>query len=105
MVDFLSQYSRHVWTLSFGGYVDRLREILRDDPSLARVTSANGVTPLWWLPDDEDQALEIVELLLAHGANPAARSKEGTTAADWAAKRGMTRVVTRLSRGLSPFYG
>jgi uncharacterized protein len=94
MVDFLSQYSRNVWTLSFGGYVDRLRAILRDDPSLAQVTSANGVTPLWWLPDDEDQALEIVELLLAHGANPAARSKEGTTAADWAAKRGMTRVVT-----------
>ena len=93
MVDFLSRYSRNVWTLSFGGYVDRLREILRDDPSLAQVTSANGVTPLWWLPDDEDRALEIVELLLAHGANPAARSKEGTTAADWAAKRGMTRVV------------
>ena len=102
MVEFLSRYSRSIWTLSFGGYVDRVRQILRDDPSLAKVTSSTGVTPLWWLPDDEDRALEIVDLLLLHGADPTARSKEGTTAADWAAKRGMTAVVARLKRGLSP---
>src|SRR6185503_16762619 len=36
MVDFLSRYTRNVWTLSFRGYVDRLREVLGDDPSLAK---------------------------------------------------------------------
>jgi hypothetical protein len=45
--------------------------------------------------------LEIVDLLLLYGADPTARSNEGTTAADWAAKRGMTAVVARLKRGLS----
>ncbi len=29
MVEFLSRYTRNVWTLAFRGYVDRLREILR----------------------------------------------------------------------------
>jgi ankyrin repeat protein len=96
MVDLLSRYSRNIWTLSSQGYVDRVRQILSDDPSLAKSTSADGVTPLWWLPDDEDKALEIVDLLMAQGADPAARSKRGTTAADWAEKRGMTQVVTRL---------
>ncbi len=101
MIELLSQYSRNIWTLSFQGYVDRVREILRDDPSLAKATSPNGITPLWWLPDDDERALEIVELLLSHGADPAARSKDGTTAADWAAKRGMTRIVSRI-KGDSP---
>jgi ankyrin repeat protein len=96
MVDLLSRYSRNIWTLSFRGYVARVREILRDEPALARQVGENGITPLWWLPDDEDQALEIVELLLAAGADPSLKSKSGSTAADWAQKRGMRRVVARL---------
>ena len=97
MVDLLSRYSRNIWTLSFRGYVARVREILRDAPALARQVGENGITPLWWLPDDEDQALEIVELLLAAGADPSLKSKSGSTAADWAQKRGMRRVVARLT--------
>ena len=31
----------------------------------------DGITPLWWLPDDEEKALEIAQLLLAAGADPA----------------------------------
>ena len=105
MVDFLSGYSRNIWTLSVRGYVDRVRQILSDDPSLAKSTSADGITPLWWLPDNEDEALEIVDLLIAQGADPAARSTRGTTAADWAEKRGMTRVVTRLKGDNPRFRG
>jgi ankyrin repeat protein len=96
MVDLLSRYSRNIWTLSFRGYVARVREILREEPALARQVGENGITPLWWLPDDEDQALEIVELLLAAGADPSLRSKSGSTAAEWALKRGMRRVAARL---------
>jgi ankyrin repeat protein len=40
----------------------------------------DGITPLWWLPDDEAKAMEIVEMLLAAGADPAIRSREGRTA-------------------------
>jgi hypothetical protein len=32
--------------------------------------------------------MQLVELLLAAGADPATRSKDGRTAADWARRRG-----------------
>ena len=97
VLEYLSRYSRNVWTLTFRGYVDRLREVLRADPSLARAASSDGMTPLWWLPDDEGKALAIAKLLLEHGANPAAVSKDGSTAADWARKRGMLGVARLLA--------
>lgn len=96
MIDLLSHTSRNIWTLSFRGYVDRVREILADDRSLARQSTSEGITPLWWLPDDESKALAIVDLLLACGADPSARSKEGTTATDWARRRGMLDVARTL---------
>ena len=96
MIDFLSRYTRNIWTLCFRGYVDRVREILRERPELARQADSEGITPLWWLPDDEQKAMEIVELLIAAGADPAARSREGRTAADWARTRGMLDVARRL---------
>jgi ankyrin repeat protein len=69
---------------------------LRADPSLAKVTARDGTTPLWWLPDDETRAIQIVELLLAHGADPASPNPTGKTAADWARERGMLDVAARL---------
>jgi ankyrin repeat protein len=102
MLDLLSRYSRNIWTLCFRGYVDRVHEVLHDNPDLARATDDDGVTPLWWLPDDEESALDIVELLLAHGADPFARNKHGQTAADWAMKRGMRDVAARLLVATGP---
>ncbi len=96
MVNFLSRHSRNIWTLCFRGYVDRVREVLAEDPGRARVATDDGITPLWWLPDDEAQAMEIVELLLAAGADASARSKNGGTAAVWARRRGMDKVANRL---------
>ena len=98
MVDFLSRHSREIWTLCFRGYVDRVRDILTEDPRRAQAISRDGSTPLWWLPDDEAKAMRIVELLLAAGADPSAKNKEGGTAADWARRRGMHDVATRLER-------
>jgi len=96
MIDFLSRYSRNIWTLTFRGYADRVRAVLREQPDLAKSTTKDGVTPLWWLPDDEEKALQIVDALVQHGADPNARSKEGSTALDWALRRGMARVAQRL---------
>jgi ankyrin repeat protein len=96
MIDLLSRYTREIWTLCFRGYVDRIREILKEDPTRARVVSNDGYTPLWWLPDDESKAIEIAELLIAAGADPLAKNKEGRTAADAARRRGMTTVAARL---------
>jgi hypothetical protein len=96
MVQLLSRHSRNIWILGANGYVDRVREILTEDPTLARGVTSDGYTPLWWLPDDEAKAMQIVELLLAAGANPSAKSKDGETAADRARRRGMRDVASRL---------
>jgi len=105
MIDFLSQYSRNVWTLAFRGYVDRLREVLAAESELAKSVSSDGITPLWWLPDDEAKALEIVDMLIAHGANPSSRSKTGSTAKDWALKRGMLEVAAKLTAAATDHPG
>jgi len=100
MLDFLSRHSREPFRLAWCGYVDRLREVIREQPELAKAIDHQGYTLLWWLPDDEDKALAIVDLALAHGVDPSARSK-GRTAADWAATREMTRVEQRLRASAS----
>jgi uncharacterized protein len=96
MLDFLSRHSLDIWRLCFRGYVDRVREILDEDPRRAHVVDRQGHTPLWWLPDDEATARQIVELLLAAGVDPGARSQDGRTAADWARRRGMHDVAARI---------
>jgi ankyrin repeat protein len=97
MVQFLSTRSRDIWALCCNGCVDRVREILAEDRGLARLASKEGITPLWWLPDDEVQAMQIVELLLAAGADASLKNQNGRTAADWARSRGMEEVANRLS--------
>lgn len=96
MVELLGRYSRNVWSLTYTGRVERLREVLRDEPELARITSSRGDTPLMWLPDDAAAALEIASLLVENGADPARRNVQGSTAADIAAKRGLDAVAQLL---------
>jgi hypothetical protein len=97
MVDFLAERSRDVWHLAFNGKLERLRAVLSDEPDRARELSADGVTPLWWLPNDEAQAVGVAELLLAHGTDPRVRSKGGTTAADAARRRGLDDAADLIS--------
>lgn len=95
MIDLLTRHSRDVWNLTSLGHVDRLREVVAAEPRRAKISW--GTTPLFWLPEDEDKALEIAKLLLEHGADPNFRSKkDGWTAADVARKRGMRRVTALL---------
>ena len=96
MIDLLAPYSRDLWTLAFSGKVDRLRELLSADASLAKWVLPNGVTPLMRLPDDETKARQIAELFLAKGADPSLRNDEGMTAADIAERRGMDEIAALL---------
>jgi hypothetical protein len=95
-VALLGRVSRDVWHLVTTGNVARLRELLAAEPALARVASREGDTPLMWLPDDEARAIEMIELLVAHGADPAARRADGATAAGRAAQRGMDEAAALL---------
>jgi ankyrin repeat protein len=101
MVELLSRHSRDICTLAFNGYVDRLRRILAEGPDPGALADDSGITPLWWLPDAEATAMEIVELLLAAGVDPARKSKDGRTAADWARRRGMPEVAARLETAIA----
>jgi ankyrin repeat protein len=94
-IELLAPHSRDVWELTPLGRVERLREVLTAEPRLARETWRT--TPLFWLPDDEDAAGETVKLFLDHGADAAFRSeKDGSTAAEIARRRGLTRAAELL---------
>ena len=94
-IDLLRRVSRDFFQLTWTGNVDRLRELLRVEPELAKLVD-EGQTPLMWLPDDDSRAMEIARLLLANGADPSIRNKEGETAADRARERGLYDVAEML---------
>lgn len=98
MVALLGAASRDVWELAYTGCVERLRVVLGEEPALARVVNESGETPLMWLPDDADRALEAARLLIAHGANAAARDANGRTAARIAESRALDDVAALLKR-------
>ncbi|MGH7553394.1 MAG: hypothetical protein ACREMQ_10270 [Longimicrobiales bacterium] len=75
-----------------------MREVLAAEPARARDVGPHGSTLLWWLPDDEGLALQVIEILLAHGADPSVKDAEGSTAADSARALGMHEVARRLHR-------
>lgn len=102
MIAVLGAHSRDVWTLTFRGLVERLREVLREEPGLARAINDDGQSLLFWLPSDDARALEIAELLLGHGADPALRDGRGATAEEVAERRGLDGVVELLRARASP---
>jgi hypothetical protein len=93
--ELLSRFSRDGSALTLTGNVARLREVLTAEPPLASLVGG-GTTPLMWLPGDEARAQEIVELFLAHGADPPVRNSDGQTAADLARKRGLDVAAALL---------
>ena len=95
MIEFLGRFTRDVFHLTWIGNIERLREVLNEEPDLAKV-AGDGNTPLRWLPEDDSRAIEIVELLVAHGADPKISNKEAQTASDCAEKRGLYDVSELL---------
>jgi hypothetical protein len=97
IMDLLAPRSQALFVLCANGYVDRVRELLAAHPERAR-QSWKGETLLFWLPEDDDQATAILDLLLAHGANANVRRPDGRTAADAAERRALTKAAARLRR-------
>ena len=96
MIGLLGRYSSNVGNLVFVGNVARLREVLSAHPELAK--GKQGNTPLFWLPEDEKKAVEIIELFLTHGADAGLRREDdGLTAEDVARRRGLLAAANRLA--------
>ena len=93
MVEILAPLSRDIRGLCFAGSVDRLAELLETDRALASTVTRGGEVPLFALPDDDDRAVEVAELLLAHGADPRVKNSAGLTPADAAKKRGLEEAA------------
>ena len=89
MIALLCRHSRSIWEVGYAGNVDRVRQLLSEEPEAARATG-DGETLLMWLPPhDESKALELAQLLLEHGADATIRDAHNMTAADRAAQNAM----------------
>src|SRR5262245_15262143 len=100
---YLMPLSRDVFNLTYLGMAERLRELLAEDPQLANAVAPRaGVTPLFYLPDDEDAAVAITRLLLAHGADPNIVNREGLTAEQDARRRGLIDAADLMSGANGP---
>jgi hypothetical protein len=97
---FLAPLSRDVFNLAHLGMAERLRALFAEDPQLVNaVAPRTGLTPLFCLPDDEDAAVAITTLLLAHGADPNNVNKDGLTAEEDARRRGLIDAADLMSGG------
>jgi ankyrin repeat protein len=96
VMDFLAPLTKDVWNLTYNGYIDRLREVLAEDPTRARVDWDTWSPLLWLPPHDEALALETVKLFVQHGADPHRRDSNGVAPVDRADALGMTRVAAYL---------
>ncbi|MBA2306257.1 MAG: ankyrin repeat domain-containing protein [Acidobacteria bacterium] len=95
MIALLARHSRSAWEVGYSGHVDRLRELLTEQPEDAR--GYDGETLLMYLPPgDETKAMEVARLLLEHGADPTIKDPHGKTAADRAERNAMYRVAEFL---------
>ena len=100
----LAPLSRDVLDLTYLGMTERLRELFTADPTLANAAHPkSGTTPLFVLPDDEEAAVETTALLLAHGADPAAKNNDGLTPEQVARQRGLIDAADLMGAGPSAF--
>ncbi|HVS25188.1 MAG TPA: ankyrin repeat domain-containing protein [Gammaproteobacteria bacterium] len=97
VADVLAPRSRDVHNLVFLGMKERLRELFAAEPALANLEHfRSGLTPLFTLPPQEPDALEMARFLIEHGADVRFRGRNGDTPADAARKRGFESLAALL---------
>ena len=87
----LAPLSRDVRGLAGLADLERLEQVLTAEPESAnhRLDVEDRITPLFCLPEDEDAAMAVADILLRHGADPSLRNPQGKTPADVARQRGL----------------
>jgi ankyrin repeat protein len=101
LADLLAPLSHDVGNLVYLRMKQRLSELFGEDPSLVNPADPkSGCIPLFWLPDDEDEAVEMTTFLLAYGADAGLTNNDGITAEEAARKRGLADAadLMRASR-------
>lgn len=88
MIEYLSSVSNDIYRVMWAGNLERLEELLKANPELAKSSDENN-SPLMWLPDDATLSFEMAQLLLDHGADASITTAEGLTAADLAERRAL----------------
>jgi len=102
MMSLLAPHSRNFRGLCYAGAVDRLRQLLAEEPDWANREDRPGEPALFCLPDDEEKAVEIAELLLSFGADPTFRNPLGQTPAEVARRRGLDDAAALLDDAANP---
>jgi ankyrin repeat protein len=94
---FLAPLSRDVHELTYLGFKDRLAELFAADLDLVNLRHPTmGCTPLFVLTGAGDEAIEMAEFLLDHGADPNIRDSNGVTAEQCWRKNGFIELADLL---------
>ncbi|MBR3193692.1 hypothetical protein [Bosea sp. (in: a-proteobacteria)] len=99
---YLASRSSDIQALCEAAEIERLEALFAEEPALANAPARSGEPPLFCLPDDDTSACDLVEFLLAAGADPAARNAEGLMPAQVARKRGLLDAATLIEASLLP---
>jgi serine/threonine-protein phosphatase 6 regulatory ankyrin repeat subunit B len=97
VVEYLVQYAPIGDAVRFGG-LDRVRALLRENPECVNVRDDAGRTPLHYPNWDTRHGAEIIELLIAHGADTSAGDNDGLTPVDQMLQNGRQDLVEVLRR-------
>ena len=97
VVEYLVQFAPILDAVRFGG-LDRVRTLVRENPECVQTRDDAGRTPLhypnWYTRHGE----EIIELLIAHGADTSAKDNQGRTPADQMLQNGRQDLAEVLRR-------
>jgi ankyrin repeat protein len=91
----LDRGGRPLLFAAMNGSVDIVRLLLAADAPV-NVTDPGGFTPLMHATLTENGKLELLKLLLAHGADPQAKAKNGSTALTYAKRKNWQDAITLL---------
>ena len=97
VMDYLFQFASMQDAVRFGG-LDRIQELLHDDPNCATALDENGRTPLHHLGRNTRHGIEIIKLLIAHGADPDSPDNNGVSAVDYVQQNGREDLVEAMRR-------
>jgi ankyrin repeat protein len=97
MARFHAEHSRSIFDAVASGHVELARQLLAENAAHAIERDPWGDTPLHRLPADAERAEPLIALLLAHGADPAARNDAGQTAGEKLDARGLDEIADLLA--------